>query len=620
MRFAHALLTAAAITGLVTTPAQAAPAGQVRLDQVGYGTTEGKQAYLLAPKSVGTTTFTVQDGRGRPVLTGEVGATRGGWNGTYTAVHPIDFTGLTKPGTYRIKVAGTTSPPFRIDTTRNLFAPLTANNVEFFQAQRDGATVIPGRLNRKPSHLTDRSAHVYDTPVFKGEGGDEVAEPLKRIGGPVDVEGGWFDAGDFVKFTHATAYSLAELLYAQRLGSTPALDAETGFGLKWLDKAWDSKNKTLIAQVGIGTGSEEHGFAGDHDVWRLPEADDKLEVEEGDFEYFIKYRPVFRAAKPGELLSPNLAGRVAAAFALAAQVEAKRSPTLARRYLDEAAAAFTQAKTTDVGELVTAFPHAYYPEDSWTDDLEFGATQLALAAEALGDRRAATWATAATHWASEYLASGDTDTLNLYNTSALAHADLVKLLRTTKVDTPEVTETQLITDLKRQLQQGRKAATTSPFNTAADITQFDAAPRSFGYAATAKLYQSLTGDRTYDTFGTQQRNFTLGANAWGTTLMIGTGTTFPNCPQHQAANLSGNLNGGHKVLAGAVVNGPNGADLFADLGEMPPGSAPCTKTYTKRYDSPTSVFADDLRSWPSSEPAIDFTSMAALAFTLTAHP
>lgn len=34
MRFAHALLTAAAITGLVTTPAQAAPAGQVRLDQL----------------------------------------------------------------------------------------------------------------------------------------------------------------------------------------------------------------------------------------------------------------------------------------------------------------------------------------------------------------------------------------------------------------------------------------------------------------------------------------------------------------------------------------------------------------------------------------------------------
>jgi hypothetical protein len=88
---------------------------------------------------------------------------------------------------------------------------------------------------------------------------------------------------------------------------------------------WDGKSKTLIAQVGIGTGSEEHGFVGDHDVWRLPEADDKLNVKPGDLEYFIKHRPVFRAAAPGEKISPNLAGRVSAAFALAAR--SRRSAT-----------------------------------------------------------------------------------------------------------------------------------------------------------------------------------------------------------------------------------------------------------------------------------------------------
>ncbi|WNV90021.1 glycoside hydrolase family 9 protein [Umezawaea sp. Da 62-37] len=618
MRLALALATAVAVSGLVSVPVQAAATGQVRLDQIGYGTTEAKQAYLLAAKPSPGAAFAVLDSAGRTALTGRVGASLGGWNAGYGAVHPIDFSGLTRTGTYRIKVAGATSPGFEVDSVRALHAPLAAANVEFFQAQRDGADVIPGRLDRKRSHLTDRRADVYDTPVFKGEGGDEVAEPLKRIGGPVDVEGGWFDAGDFVKFTHATSYSLAELLYAQRVRPTPALEAETEFGLRWLDKVWDAKTGTLIAQVGIGTGSEELGFHGDHDVWRLPEADDRLSVAPGDPDYFIKHRPVFRAAPPGEPISPNLAGRVSAAFALAAQVEAKRDPAKAHRYLEEAASVFGQARTTDVGELVTAFPHAYYPEDSWADDLEFGATQLALAGRALGDRRAAGWATTAAHWAKAYLDSGDTDTLNLYNTSALAHTDLARLLRTGVRDA-EVTEAQLVGDLKRQLQQGVDAAATSPFRTAVDVTQFDAAPRSFGFVATAKLYRGLTGDRTYDAFGTRQRDFTLGANAWGTTLMIGVGTTFPNCPQHQAANLSGSLNGGRKVLVGAVVNGPNGADLFSDLGEMPEGSAPCTKGYTKRFDSTTSVFADDLRSWPSSEPAIDFTSMAALAFTLSAQ-
>ena len=91
---------------------------------------------------------------------------------------------------------------------------------------------------------------------------------------------------------------------------------------------------------------------------------------------------------------------------------------------------FAQAKTADVGELVTAFPHAYYPESSWEDDLELGATQLALAARKLGDPRANGWARDAAKWAKAYIGSDDNGTLNLYDTSALAHADLAGLLRT----------------------------------------------------------------------------------------------------------------------------------------------------------------------------------------------
>lgn len=35
------------------------------------------------------------------------------------------------------------------------------------------------------------------------------------------------------------------------------------------------------------------------------------------------------------------------------------------------------------------------------------------------------------------------------------------------------------------------------------------------------------------------------------------------------------------------------------------------------FDSATSRFVDELTSWPSSEPAIDFTATAVLAFTLS---
>jgi endoglucanase len=509
------------------------------------------------------------------------------------------------------------SPPFRVATRRALFRHLVDDTVRFFQVQRDGARV-PHRLDRKPSHLTDRHASVYATPVFEGDGGDVPAAPLRPVGGPVDVEGGWFDAGDFVKFTHATAYSTAELLLVRR-GLVPgdrALAAETRHGLQWLAKMWDRRHRVLYAQVGIGTGSDRFGFLGDHDVWRLPEADDALRVRPGDPGYYLKYRPVFRAAPAGAPISPNLAGRVAAAFALGAQVEAAGHRRRALALLEQAASVFAMARTSHVGELVTAYPHAYYPEDSWQDDMELGAVELALAARRLGDRRAGRWLRAAAHWARAYLDSDTRDALNLYDTSAMAHADLAPALRRHRAGRFEVSAADLVADLRRQLASGARPARREPFGSAVDVTGFDAATRTFGFAATARIYRRLTGDRAYDAFGTRQRSWALGANAWGTTFVIGEGSVFPHCPQHQVANLAGSLTGGRRVLVGAVVNGPNGAENFEDIG-IPDGARACPVDGRNRFaafDRADARYLDDVRAWPSVEPAIDFTSTGMLAF------
>lgn len=600
----------------VVSPASAAPAGEIRVDQVGYAIGEAKHAYLMAHAAATGSRFAVVDSRGSAVLTGRIGASAGAWNNRFRAVHDLDFSGLNRPGTYRITVSGAvrgSSPPFRIAPGSSLFSPLVGATNEFFQAQRDGADVIPGRLGRKPSHLVDRQATVYEQPTFKGDGGDIPAAPLKSTGTITDVEGGWADAGDYLKFTANTAYSLTEMITVHRLqgASNRALDAEIRFGLRWLSKVWDGSRGVLYAQVGLGTGSEEFNFLGDHDVWRLPEADDARVTGPGHPEFFVKHRPVFPANAPGQPLSPNLAGRVAAAFALAARLEAGRDVRLARSYLDKAAAVFGIAKTTDVGELITAFPHAFYPESSWEDDMELGATELAVAARCLGDARWESWARQATHWAKAYIASDAGESLNLYDTSGLAHADLITLLRSTAVPNAELGAGELVADLRHQLDLGVSAAAASPFGTVVDVTDFDAATRSFGFAAVAGLYQRATGDRRFAAFGARQRNFALGANAWGVSLVVGVGSSYPRCPHHQTANITGRL------LFGAVINGPNGSDNFADLGELPDGGVACTVSYN-RFDGAGSQFMDDSRSWPSSEPAIDFVSTAMLAFGLAA--
>jgi endoglucanase len=80
------------------------------------------------------------------------------------------------------------------------------------------------------------------------------------------------------------------------------------------------------------------------------------------------------------------------------------------------------------------------------------------------------------------------------------------------------------------------------------------------------------------------------------------------------ANLTGD------TLLGGVVNGPNDRGLFADgLGEFFDNSTKCPANGRDRYRAFTghgSRFVDDVRSWQTVEPAIDFTATAALAFAL----
>ena len=167
---------------------------------------------------------------------------------------------------------------------------------------------------------------------------------------------------------------------------------------------------------------------------------------------------------------------------------------------------------------------------------------------------------------------------------------------------------------------GAKRSHDDPLGAGAIYDDFDAAPHTFGLISTARLYGALTGDQTYATFATEQRDWALGANPWGVSLMIGVGSVFAQCPQHVVANLSGSVDGTPPILRGAVVNGPNSADLFTDgLGEFFEEGKTCPADGGDAYaafNARGSQFVDDVRSWQTVEPAIDFTAAALFAFSL----
>ena len=110
----------------------------------------------------------------------------------------------------------------------------------------------------------------------------------------------------------------------------------------------------------------------------------------------------------------------------------------------------------------------------------------------------------------------------------------------------------------------------------------------------------------------------MGANAWGTSFVVGAGSTFPFCMQHQIANLRGSTDGSAPLLAGATVDGPSdyipGAGFFDDAVACPPGGA----NPFAPFDLDGWRYIDRVQSWSTVEPSLDYTAMSFYAFVMLA--
>jgi endoglucanase len=631
-------LTAAVVAALVVAAPAAAGAGGVgsgsgasafvRVNQVGYPSDATKRAYVLAGADESGATFTVADSGGAIALSGSVGPRVGSWSGQYPDVYAIDFSSVSAGGTYSISVHGSVdahSPSFVIGGGRAVYGSAMANSLSFFQNERDGRHFIPSALRTAPAHLHDRNAMTYRTPETTGSG--HFSGDLKPLGTTIDASGGWWDAGDYLKFVQTTSYTVDVLLSGVRdfpaqlgAGAAPSdFSAEARFGTKWLLRMWDDKTRTLYYQVGIGNGNRK--IIADHDIWRLPQADDTYGNHDPAYRY-IRHRPVFRAGRPGSPVSPNLAGRDAAAFAMCYQVERTTHPRLARRCLTSAEHIFELADTSPSSKLVTVIPFGFYPEREWRDDLELGATELALALEAgpapsgLRHAHASYYLNAAAHWAGQYMHGPNDagDILNLYDVSGLAHYDMVRAIRAAGASGLAVTPAALLDDMKRELDTALAQAATDPFGFGYPWAAYDTTTHGAGLSVEASEYDELTGTGTFASYSSRWLANVLGANAWGTSLIVGDGHTFPNCMQHQVTNLIGSLDGIPPVLAGAAVEGPNS---FAAHGRLPRMRA-CPPDGVDRFarfnGSDSSVYRDNVQSYSTVEPAIDLTASSPLAF------
>jgi endoglucanase len=605
----------------------------VRVNQVGYVDSSSKRAYLFASAVETGGTFAVKNSGNTTVYSAPIGADLGKWSNTYSHVYALDFNAVGTAGTYTIAVtppagaAGATSPAFRVDNGTALYTGAIANSLNYYQVQRDGPNYVASALRTAPAHLHDATAQTYLTPNVNSSG--RFSGDLTPAGVVIDASGGWFDAGDYLKFLHGAAYSAQLLMVGvrdfpnQMGGGAGARDftAEVRHGADWILRMWDDPSRTLYYQVGIGTGNAK--TLGDHDIWRLPQDDDAFGGTNPVYRY-VRNRPVFRENTPGGLVSPNLAGREAGALALCYQLFRVSDPTFANKCLVSAQHVYDLANTNPSGNLVTVIPYSFYPETEWRDDLELAAVELHRALVAAGGAPPPGLAHTdptfylqqAAHWANAYITGpGDAaDTLNLYDVAGLAHYELHRSI--TAAGNPsglETTPAALVADLRKQLDRATSTAAADPFGFGFPWATWDTTSHGAGLAVTASEYAALTGDTTYKQWANRWIGNILGANAWGLSLIIGTGSTFPNCPHHQIANLVGSLNGTPPVLAGAAVEGTNsitGRGSVSGMRACPVGG---TDAYAA-FSGQGAVFKDNVESYPNTEPAIDLTAASPLAF------
>ena len=606
----------------------AAGEGHVRVNQVGYPLAADKRAYLMASVPAPGAPFTVTDGDGRTVAAGRVGPDLGRWSRRFPHVYPLDFTRVRRAGTFTLSIGGPAPARaiVRVGSGASLYAAPIRNALSFYRVQRDGPAIVRSALRTAPSHLNDADAMTYRTPKVDGDGA--FKGDLSPLGVRIDAAGGWWDAGDYLKFVHTTTYTDAVLLMGVRdfpaqMGARAGqadFDAEAQFGARWLLRMWDDRTRTLYYQVGIGNGNDS--IVSDHDIWRLPQDDDTYGGHDPAYRY-IRHRPVFRAGPPGSPISPNLAGRDAAALALCYQVYRTTDRGLARNCLVSAEHIFDLADTTPTGHLTTAIPFDFYPESEWRDDMELGAAELALALEQPGAPRGVPhrdsrhYVELAAHWAHAYIHGPNdaADTLNLYDVSALGHAELIRAMRGARHGLA-VTRAGLLADLRRQLARGIDQGRTDPFGFGYGWAQYDTTTHGTGLAVTASLYDQLTHSHRYAAVGMRWLGNVLGANAWGSSFILGDGQVFPHCTQHQVANIVGSLDGTAPVLAGAAVEGPNSEATTGRLPHMRACPAGGGDAFA-RFNS-SAVYRDNVESYSTVEPAIDLTATSPLAFARVA--
>lgn len=416
-------------------------------------------------------------------------------------------------------VATVTIRPQGTSTSKYNYAEALQKAVLFYDAQRSGALPANKRLNWR---------------------GDSAMSDGSDVG--VDLTGGYYDAGDHVKFglpmtssmtllawggiEYTTAYSSAQQKAAM-------LDA-VRWGTDWIIKAHPSDN-VFYGQV--GTGGTDHSFWGPPEVMTMARAAYKID-----------------SSHPGT----EVAGEAAAALASASILFKTEDPTYSAKLLQHARTLFAFADNYR-GTYTNAIPDAasfYNSYSGYNDELVWAAAWMYRAtgevaylqkAEALYQLY---FNNVTLHWT--------------HNWDDKTYGAVVLLAELTGKDVYKTAATKWLNYWTVGDNGAKIKYTTGGL---AWLDQWGSLRYSANTSLLAFIYADKVGDvgTRYRDFAKSQINYMLGSNPNNRSFEVGFGNNPPINPHHRGAhgswsnNIANPVNNRH-TLYGALVGGPSSAD------------------------------------------------------------
>ncbi|KIL12357.1 glycoside hydrolase family 9 protein [Bacillus sp. FSL M8-0266] len=399
----------------------------------------------------------------------------------------------------------------------------------FYEAQRSGKLPKSNRLNWR---------------------GDSGLEDGKDVGH--DLTGGWYDAGDHVKFGLPMAYSAAVLAwtvyeYREAYEEAELLDDildQIRWATDYFLKAHTGPNE-FWAQVGDGNA--------DHAWW-------------GPAEVMPMSRPAFKIDEncPGT----EVAAQTAAALAAGSIIFKETDAPYAAKLLTHAKQlyAFADRYRGEYTDCVTNAQPFYNSWSGYIDELIWGGIWLYLATNE------ETYLNQALKAVEEWPKDWDyTFTMSWDNTF---FASQILLARITKENRfIESTERNLDYWTTGFVQNGKVERITYTPGGLAWLDQWGSLRYTANAAFLAFVYADWVSDKEkknrYQTFAINQTHYMLGDNPLNRSYVVGFGQNPPKHPHHRTAhgswsNQLTNPSNHRHTLYGALVGGPNAQDQYDD--------------------------------------------------------